>query len=361
MKGIIIFLIGLCASGIFLLIPIFHTPPPLSGSFWVGLHSIQLTDNNRIEIHANQPDTKRTVMVHFYYPTKQQKQLQPNKFHRIAKQSFVKSIDNRIKASILGILLGQFKSHAIANAPIASNKPAYPVILFSHGIGGYGLYSTYLEQLASNGFIVVYVQHAYDIQSVELENGEIISLSTTLKKAMETNDRKAVYAYREQAHDIWQQDLQFVLEQLKEINSDKQSLFHQKLNLENIGTLGHSHGGGVVTTLTRIDNRIKAGCNMDGWTKNRNQTAGFSKPMLFLVNKNSDLAGINKLHKAMGPKSQKITIPAAGHGAFSDLVLLKQPLARWQGVNDSLIANPHTMVQTISAHLINFFRTHLSR
>jgi pimeloyl-ACP methyl ester carboxylesterase len=64
---------------------------------------------------------------------------------------------------------------------------------------------------------------------------------------------------------IMADDARFVIETLGEINAGKvDSAFQGRLNLDQIGVLGHSMGGAVAYNLAIHDSRVKAAINLDG-------------------------------------------------------------------------------------------------
>lgn len=78
---------------------------------------------------------------------------------------------------------------------------------------------------------------------------------------------------------IWTQDADFVINQLDQLNRDA---FEGKLDMDNIGMMGHSFGGATAFNAAYSNPRIKAGINMDGSLYNVNGKQAISKPFLFM-------------------------------------------------------------------------------
>lgn len=105
----------------------------------------------------------------------------------------------------------------------------FPVILFSHGLGGTRETYRYLgEQWAANGYVCVHVQHI----------GSDDSAWRGQQRPMESL-RKAANLDNSIARPL---DVSFVIDQLAKLNQSDET-FKGRLNLDQIGCAGHSFGG----------------------------------------------------------------------------------------------------------------------
>ena len=76
----------------------------------------------------------------------------------------------------------------IKNAPIATGKNNYPVIIFNHGYGSYTMQSTVLcSDLASFGYIVVSVGHPYESSGVKYLDDSIIEMPEIIQKNVKSS------------------------------------------------------------------------------------------------------------------------------------------------------------------------------
>ena len=109
----------------------------------------------------------------------------------------------------------------------------YPVILFSHGLGGSRNAAAYLGRyLAENGYIAFHIQHPGSDISVWQNSGSGRADIMRTMEASLRNPRNALNRF---------QDIPFVLDQFRKLDvSDP--VFKGHLDLGRIGMAGHSYG-----------------------------------------------------------------------------------------------------------------------
>jgi dienelactone hydrolase len=113
---------------------------------------------------------------------------------------------------------------AYRNVPISSKGP-FPVVMFSHGYGGYPEQSSFLtDHLATWGFVVVAPDHR-------------------------SRDLKAVVSGKPDTSQSDVTDLRQALALVTSMNSRAGTLLTGKLDLTRVASLGHSAGGGAAITL----------------------------------------------------------------------------------------------------------------
>lgn len=175
---------------------------------------------------------------------------------------------------------------AFADLPIASGK--FPVVLFSHGLGGYRFQSSFLmTHLASWGFIVIAPEHPER------------NLTAALNQ-MFTGDQAP----------------QQLRDALAAVKADARFAAH--LDLDHIAVTGHSAGGGAVSTVSP-DADIKA------WVMLASAGLGSGpegKPSLLMCGSTDEFGVCNQVRNAWRsepPPSRFVQIAGAGHLAFTDL------------------------------------------
>jgi len=150
--------------------------------------------------------------------------------------------------------------HATTLAPVSRGRR--PIVLFSPGFGvPRGLGSIMAAELASRGYVVVTVDHTYEVAGVEFPGGrlEVQTLPQGSYALMARNTRVA--------------DVRFVLDALAELARGKNPDAGNRLlppglgdalDLRRIGAFGHSAGGITSADVMDVDRRVKAGIDMDG-------------------------------------------------------------------------------------------------
>jgi len=78
----------------------------------------------------------------------------------------------------------------------------------------------------------------------------------------------------------WALDIVDVVSQLEKWNSE--GFYKDRLDMSNVGVFGHSRGGGAAGEALIIDDRIKAGANVDGVQWGQIVDTVFQKPFLFI-------------------------------------------------------------------------------
>ena len=271
-------------------------PKPL-GKHIVGITQLDFTDKSRKKVFSfEKDDAFRKIPVTIFYPAESNKNkdsapyASPELLEPISKMTFGLISKNATKV----------KTNCYKNAPIATGKNNYPVIIFNHGYGSYTMQSTVLcSDLASFGYIVVSVGHPYESSGVKYLDDSIIKMPEIIQKNVKSSSlleeykliRKVSKASTKEYYSdskamemseqfvknyqdlndnvkIWVNDSVFVAEQLSALNEGKtESMFKNKLNLDlGIGITGHSYGGATAAQACLNDNRFVAGINIDGAT-----------------------------------------------------------------------------------------------
>lgn len=226
----------------FALIPAFlfaeYDGLPTSGSYSVKQTSAILIDESRIESFETD-GSYREVPAHFYYPEVPENETQK-----------------------------------------------FPLIVFSHGAFGYyqSNTSTYME-LASNGYVVVSLDHPYHSFFTEDTDGKVITVNPQfLQEVMYVNEDSTPEAEINELSHKWLairiDDLSYAIDSIKEAKAENalsSNWFITEKNGENdllkvlsmtdieeIGVMGHSLGGAASVTLGRERDDIDAVIDLDG-------------------------------------------------------------------------------------------------
>ena len=146
--------------------------------------------------------------------------------------------------------------HGKINIPIVSDSGLFPVVLFAHGLDGtLEIYSSFIEDLVTKGYVVVSMNHPYIAGVVEFPDGRSIYYQDFNSQNDSDYAGKALRTIIE--------DAKYALDYV-EILNNTDSIFKGHLDMENVGMYGHSFGGASTSVCCVEDDRIDCGLTLDG-------------------------------------------------------------------------------------------------
>ena len=256
---ITVFWLSSCAALVSVLIPLENVAKP-TGEYQVGTQVIHMVDNDRSAWYGQESSNPREIMVRVWYPA------QPQEGDLKEPYVYNEKLIGDMVSEGFGIPkylmknLRNINGNSWSEAQPVNEK--FPVIIFSHGIGGLKTQNTtQMEEMASHGYVVFSCDHAYDA-GVSIFPGERIIFGKTaipddLTKEEKWNMRRAQLDYRAA-------DIQFLLDEMDRENFLSVAL-KNSLDLEHIGVFGHSFGGGTSVVVASVDERIDACFGLDAW------------------------------------------------------------------------------------------------
>ncbi|MCE6996065.1 lipase [Saccharothrix sp. S26] len=345
--------------------------PAPTGPFRVGTTDLHLVDHARPDPWV--PGATRELMVTVRYPaTRTAGDAAP--FMPPAVAAAVAASDARALRIDPAELDYGFATHSVPDAPAVPGHR--PVVLYSPGRGNPRALGTGLtEQLASQGYVVVAIDHTHEPLAVQFPDGRVAPRSIppltvdVTKKMMATRVR----------------DARFVLDQLEVLarggNPDaaRRPLpagLGRSLDLSRVGAFGHSAGGFTTGEAMLADPRIDAGANLDGSMAHSQSTGefgrvaeeGLDRPFLLMSagdhSAASDLSWQRFLanHRAW---VRQLHLPDAEHSSFTDHQSLVPLLAAHLGLDQAVTApivgtvDPARSTAAQRAYLTAFFDQHL--
>jgi dienelactone hydrolase len=353
--------------------PTFYFPKP-AGIYAVGRKTYHWIDSSRKELNAQDPQhPHREIMAYIFYPTKKQSVESFMVYDPDAAKSAMDYLSHASKLPNFLFNNIQFiKTHAQADAPLASSAAPFPVIIFSHGNGGpiVQSYTWMLEELASHGFVVIGINHPYVASTVLYPNGRVV-----------TSKKKRDAQWKLDQLETNAQDFSFVINRLHQLSAANDAFWHS-IDVNTIGTLGHSFGGATSLRATRKDKRIACGISLEGGIHGEDVDNPFSTPFMFLIGEKSFLwdknhphypkkeqpdVALSRLIDVSGTDMKIVPIKDAGHALFSDMPLLlninffTRFLSRYL---DFFIGEPadqatDLLVNTVMPYIVYFFDKHL--
>lgn len=374
------------ASYLAFLQPSFYFPQP-TGKYAVGTATYHFVDEKRKAV-AQDAASGKELMVQIWYPSSDDKSMQKP----IAPYApyFINYYKKNQKLAWLLAMSRPMFTHAAQDAPLINSAGKLPMIIFSHCLGSTRNSNTaHCEELASHGYIVISSSHSCGCGLIDFPENRLIAFDPM--KNLETMLRDPMESFRSMNNDIeiWVDDVQIVLDNLKKISADHTSPFYHKLDMNNIGMFGHSYGGAATAQLCRRDQRIKAGINMDGALLGTNAIEPFDKPFMFLLAEKlskeemhklvlqaglkkdaeeytdamyeSYLPSIDKLIKSIGHDAYKIVLKNSKHMAFCDVALMKEtnPIARFLVNKSAGSLDGFQAIEIVNAYLVAFFDKYL--
>jgi cephalosporin-C deacetylase-like acetyl esterase len=269
-------------------------------------------------------------------------------------------------------LLGRITTPAAVQVIPSHCLEGFPVILFSPGFGGsISLNTFYALELASQGFIVVGINHPGSCVGTMLTDGTQIEFADVDPESFADVDRMESLVQKiasEQASNMSK-----VVDKLISLNATADSLLYQKINGHQVFAAGHSAGGAASFIACGQDQRITKGVNLDGYFVDVPGTNYDHKELLLIQadrdryrpkNKKTrarydlfaakDQVRIEKL--AAQANLQQLMIPYTKHFDFSDLpVLLLPTFSRTLGLSGA--ADGLELSQTTARTMIDFFQS----
>lgn len=356
-------------------LPVFEIPEA-SGPYTVGTMDMLLELEREEVITADTEDT-RNLMIKVWYPSKEK---------GVEMDPYVDLAGRNGFANKYGLLpsmlnyLDKVETNVFRNIQVADET--FPVLIFSHGYNSKANgYYALLKELVSQGYIIFAINHTYESTGSTFPDGRLIYFDYEYARQIQTNTwsvmEPVIEAFKsdlsfEDRHPIvqkglttyfvrdmverWAQDMVDVVNKLDEWNNS--GFLKGKLDMSNVGTFGHSRGGGPAGETLLMDSRIKAAANIDGVQWGQIVDTIFQKPFLFLSadwpEEHEDLnehAYINKSTSVF----YEGTIRESGHSNFMDIPFMI-PLRAL-----SLAGNidPHLSMEITTKVITSFFDKHL--
>ena len=264
-------------------LPVLSLPEP-RGPYSVGTELITV-QTDREETITDDPADKRELVYKIWYPSDADDSgLTGEKYiDEGSRAGFATKYG--LSPSMLNYL-DHVETYAYRDLPIAEGS--FPVLVFTHGYGSKATgYYALLTELASQGYVIINMNHPYESLGVTYPDGRIVyfdyeyqqeisaefmevmgPVMEAFSKGFDYEDRhpivsEAVRVYFEgDIQNRWAEDILATLDLLDDWNENE--LFLGRLDLDRIGVLGHSVGGGTAGNVALKDARVKAAANLDG-------------------------------------------------------------------------------------------------
>ena len=329
--------------------------PKLTGSYGVGVTIMHLIDASRSENFTTDPADVRETMVQLWYPIETSNFGTRTEYMDYPTFQWLK---DRSPIPLITIPNNAYlfvRPHGRNEATIAEGL--FPVIIFSPGYDGvYQIYTSFIEDLVSHGFVVASINHPYVSGITVFPDGHTIELADV------PTDPVARSAFFNMSLRTIVGDAKFVLNTITEMNeTDPDFLGH--FDLSRIGMYGHSFGGANTAVCCFEDARFRAGLTLDGVFYQQFIPGNILVPFLFMFAEGrlANDSTIMYLWNHTTNDTFKMNILGSTHYAFTDVgVLLSHliPLIPPKLLSFGSIA-PKRMVNITRTYVTVFFEVFL--
>jgi predicted dienelactone hydrolase len=343
-----------------ILLPVPSIPAP-SGPYQVGTHIYELTDTSRKEVYSGKDEARR-FMIQIWYPSGPSTSDSRAPWMSNAR-IFAPAIADHIgMPSFFLDHLALVKIPAYQDSKVAPSDTAFPVILFSHGWQGFNAQNTgQALQLASQGYIVIGIQHTYGAVVTVFPDGTVAGNNP----AALPPDDTPIDQYEKTAQILvhqWAGDLGYTLDFMQKQNDDASSPFFHSLYLSRVGVYGHSTGGGAAIEFCGMDVRCTSLFGQDPFMRPVSYAVldkGVTQPAFFMfsqrwhddtTSRNNEL--FDKFYPHVINSLGAVYIEGTAHYDFTDLPLLS-PLAPQLGLKGPI--NDTVVTAINNDYLIHFF------
>ncbi|MDG4863397.1 alpha/beta hydrolase [Streptomyces sp. T-3] len=319
--------------------PQLELPRP-TGPHAIGRDTLHLTDTGRQDPWVPAAGN-RELMLSLYYPARR---------GGGSGAPYMTSEEARLLAEAQGRdvpakIVSATRTHAVAGARPAAGR--HPLVVLSPGFSvGRATLTSLAEDLASRGYVVATVDHAYESVGTLFPGGRMLTCTACKQSSEDVVKVRAA-------------DLSFVLD---ELTGHRPAWRHARMiDRKRIGMAGHSMGGAGTAATMAADPRVRAGANMDGTFFAPVPDSGLGgRPFLMLGTESFHSPGSvddwdGDWARLDGWK-RWLTVAGSGHYTFTDLPVLAGQL----GMTDPSAPLPGERSGQITRDYVGaFFDLHL--
>ena len=349
-----------CSVVIPTLIP-FHDIPEPTGSFSIGTRVFNWEDGKREEWFTEEAGDLRTIIVQIWYPADTVFG-NPEPYLDYPQQR-VGPISEQIELPPFLIRhIQNVQTNSYANSSLKPSDKLYPLVIFSHGLGGMRMQNTVqMEELASHGFVVLALDHPYDANITIFNDGTTADYRSGAEGELTP---KEFWDLRIPQINTRSADVSYVLDHIEDLRNEG-DVFWKSIDLDHIGVMGHSFGGATAIVASTKDTRLDACIVLDAWlvpVESSIIQSGMKTPFLYMGRPQWDTElnylKLDSLISASNAPSEKLILPETKHFDYSDTPQFS-PMARKIGVTGTMPAD--AIRDTLNTRIVHFFTTHLGQ
>ena len=257
---LMIFIFNGCATIVYKTIPLKNIAKA-KGPYFVGTQNFQIDDASRNMWFSGTTKGPRKLSVKMWYHADNIASLKKAPY--LNEHKLIGSAISKLFGVPEALMdrAGGVKCNSWLNAVPANGK--FPIIIYSHGHQSIKIANTsQAEEIASNGYIVVAMDHSFDAALTILDEDKIIYSRSKLPSNDEEALQNSMIQRVKNQLKIRTEDVSFVIDELK-IMFEKDKRFSQIADYDNIGIFGHSFGGCTSIMSAYNDTRIDAVLGLD--------------------------------------------------------------------------------------------------
>lgn len=263
----------------------------------------------------------------------------------------------------------------------------YPLILFSHGAFGVKMSntSTFME-LASNGYVVVSIDHSYHAAGTMDADGKLtIGSQEFMQEVTNANSESYTEEEKFELYSKWMtlrtEDMNFVLDEILEKPENTSAEIYNLIDKEKIGLMGHSLGGAASAQLGRDRKDISAVIDLDGSMLGEYLMNGegviemndepypipilnfYSEYVMNELNANPEYVYVNQYISSISSRAFETTIKGSNHMSYTDLPLfspfLASQLSGMSGGSGKATVDKVYCIETMNKLVLEFFNSYI--
>jgi hypothetical protein len=286
------------------------TAPDTSSSeaapFAVGTSTYEWIDLARPEELTPEAGDVRQIVARAWYPAAPSSELALAPYFLNPRQAELNEEAAGFPPGVLSVL----QIPARVDAPLVPGPQKFPVLIFSPGMSTPLEYYGYqLAELASRGYVILALSHAYATGIVVYSDGHV---AAELPEApgSEVRDRSIAN---------WSLDQRLALDRLEQLASaGSGDRLQGRLDLARVGVFGHSRGGAAAALSCLDDMRFRACANLDGGLSTSVETKQLTQPFL-LMRSEVAVPTLDGFFEQLTGPAHRVSVAGAGHNSFSDL------------------------------------------
>ncbi|MFI6638530.1 alpha/beta hydrolase family protein [Streptomyces sp. NPDC050504] len=285
--------------------------PAPTGPHAVGSSTLHLVDRSRPDPWVPDADG-RELMVTMYYPAAEPGGGRPAPYATTAEVELMMKgfgMTGVEPAEVSGL-----RTNSRVDARPAKGR--HPLVVLSPGFGASRYTLTHIaEDLASRGYVVASVDHAYESLGTAMPDGRMLTCVACVAVDENGVDPGVLTAARAA-------DVSFLLDRLTRPHPGWR--YSDVIDRRRVGMAGHSIGGASAATAMVGDRRVRAGINMDGAFWDALPPQGLDgRPFMMLGTETDHLPGgpdktWDTTWPGLGGWKRWLTVAGSEHFTFSD-------------------------------------------